>query len=417
MGIKFNDLSGWKRIRARRKAKYEYFKKINQQYNLNIPDNALYDNADKYAKDYYRHLPAGNPFAWAMQGVAVVVSIIVAVVSIVGAPFTGGTSLIAGSVAITNALAIQTVISSVASIAIMAVQNKAMNKKLDAEIAKAKAKDIKTFKEGQKAQAKGQLTSTMIYGKYDIYAQNQLYLKGAPGDTNSYNSATTYDCNAGMNGEMPSGEDYEIGEDLAYRGHIDKAGNAGYMQSALEVDFPLHDKGLDYDLFRNNQECVMNNRRVEMNKGYEILRENDYGFAGTMQDDYDRTYNTRIKPIQEVMKSVVFLQEMQSYSKGMEHEWAFCVFSTDKEKKESSILAMRKLVEEWDSAESRELRAKLSIEELIRVVFSTRYQQLDMFLMEAGDKYLDLYREEYYLEYYEIVYNDGGGVIKDDKSK
>lgn len=407
MGIKIDDLSGWKRIRAKRKAKYEYFKKINKQYNLNIPDNALYDNADKYAKDYYRHLPAGNPFAWAMQGVAVVVSIVIAVVSIVGAPFTGGSSLVMGSVAITNVLAIGTAISSVASIAIMAVQNKAMNKAIDAEIDKAKQRDRKTFKEGQKAQAKEQLTSTIIYGKYDIYAQNQLYLKGAPGDTNSYNSATTYDCNAGMNGELPSGEDYEIGEDLAYRGHIDKAGNAGYMQSALEADFPLHDKGLDYDLFRNNQECVMNHRRVEMNKGYDILRENDYGFAGTMQDDYDRTYNTRIKPLQEALKSAVFLQEMQSYSKGREHEWAFCVFSTEEENKQSSILAMRKLAEEWDSEESRKLRAELSIEELIRVVFSMRYQQLDLFLMEAGDKYLVRYKDTYILKKFK-EYESGG---------
>lgn len=242
------------------------------------------------------------------------------------------------------------------------------------------------------------LSSNIIFSKYDIYATNRIYTQGRAGDLNSFNPVRAYDANKGILGQNVKDELDKVADFTQGRAHTELAGNEGFAQSMIGANFGLEKARLDYEMFKNNAQNVLNDRLYKLNEGFAELLDAGFGIVIDVNKTYNDMFARLINPLKTQMSSAQFLKEMQSYSLGAKHTFDFLFFKDKGEQKKSAMEGFLSVMLDWDSEQSKRERAKWSDERLLEAVVEQQIVQMSVFFDDvyAGGEY----------EYYDLRYSN-----------
>lgn len=420
-GTHWSDLSGkkrWKKAHADQKNKlyqiarrYHLTKDTKPSWIQNHTPYFTFDSFEYDAKNYADHKYAHTAYVsgWSGKVVAVTLSIVVAVVSVLVAPATGGSSLytamMAGSVSTSIALAL--IGTSVAlSLGGLALATSINNKRQAKELEKSRIQQASVSQEfkQQAKQRSDTLTTLMIYGGYEIYANKSIYNQGRAGDsldTNTFSPTQSYDPTKGMRGDLQ--KDTHIDDVLQYRSQVNLAGGRDFLQKTLGVQFPLYKSEYDYNMHNEVTQKSMNTRLSEINEGFGELINAGAGLVVT--HSLERTSNPP-KAYTDIIELELgffkaklstndFLQKLERYKNGQWADFMYLYFKDATKQKDSAMKNAITLIQNWDSQESQEFRSQMSDEELLKTCIEMMMYSLEVavdFLSEA-----EIYQDTYYL--------------------
>lgn len=401
--IHWNDLSGRKRWgKAHAEKKRELFS-IAQKYRLTrdtkpeiIADNSPYYTFDSFeydAKNWadskYAHTPAVS--GWGAQLLTVTLTIVIAVASVLAVKVTGGQSLWAAinagsiSASIASAMIGGAVLTSLTIHFITAdIQNSANRKKIQEGIIKHRqsAQDFKTLSKERSTT----LSTLMIYGKYDIYANGNIYNSGRAGSSlggdNSYCPSKAYDPTSGLRGEIAQNS---VDDSITYRAHTNLAGNRDFMQSTLGTNFPLANNSINHRLNDEQTNKTMTNRLSEISEGFEKLVDAGAGLVfkhglektSNPQNAYNQILKQEIGFYKNKLMTSDFLQKQEHYKNGLWADFMFLYFKDTTLQKESAIKNTIAHLNNWETEESKALRQQASEKELVKMVIESLIYSLE----------------------------------------
>ena len=439
-GTHWSDLSGkkrWKKAHADQKNKlyqiarrYHLTKDTKPSWIQNHTPYVTFESFEYDAKNYADHKYAHTAYVsgWSGKVVAVTLSIVVAVVSVLVAPATGGSSLytamMAGSVSTSTALALMG--TSVAlSLGGLALATSINNKRQAKELEKSRIQQASVSQEfkQQAKQRSDTLTTLMIYGGYEIYANKSIYNQGRAGDsldTNTFSPTQSYDPTKGMRGDLQ--KDTHIDDVLQYRSQVNLAGGRDFLQKTLGVQFPLYKSEYDYNMHNEVTQKSMNTRLSEINEGFGELI--DAGAGLVVTHSLERTSNPP-KAYTDIIELELgffkaklstndFLQKLERYKNEQWADFMYLYFKDATKQKDSAMKNAITLIQNWDSQESQEFRSQMSDEELLKTCIEMMMYSLEVavnFLSEA-----EIYQDTYYLttkDYWQYFFKkqNGAGTI------
>lgn len=424
----WDDLSGKKRWRKAKNDKHNELFAIAQKYHLTKDTKPAYIaesdpyfeylsfeyDAKNYADSKYAHTAYVS--GWSGKIISVTLTILIAVVSVLGAPVSGGSSTIlgaalAGSVStafVVGAVAVNVTLSLIAHSVLTGVQNKSNAKKIQEGIENYRA-SASNFK-AQAKERSAELTTLMVYGKYEIYANGSIYNHGRAGTSlggdNSYSPSEAYDPTRGMRGDLA--RDRQVDDMISYRAHTALGGNKDFMQKTLGVDFPLAQSGFNYAQNAEQTQKSLDTRLAEINEGFGALIDAGAGLEFTHKVEYTSNPAKAYKDIMDIemgfFKNKLYLndciQKSEYYKNGLWAEFGYLYFKDQATQRESAMANIIELTNEWDSKESQAIRAQMSDEELLKVCIEMMSYSLDAAseylasgVMEGKPLPLGLYKE------------------------
>lgn len=289
------------------------------------------------------------------------------------------------SVGLGTEFAISIAASAISSITATAIQTNKDNQTLRDVIKASRLEYQKTsydYKE-QALERSAELTSLIVYGKYEMYAGGNLYKEGQAGsslESNSYNPAQAYDPTRGMRGDLKQ-KDVEFDKSITYKNHTALAGNKNYMQQTLKAPFPITTLGFDFDRDSELTQKGMDRRLSEINNGFGALLDAEAGITGVRNDKVESTSNPaqaykRILDYEmegffkQKLKNNDRLQKSQRYAQGLWADFDYISFRVKSASKQNNYRNQMDFLRAWESDESKAYRDTLSDEGLLKYVFS-----------------------------------------------
>lgn len=303
------------------------FSKINKEYELDIPYNDYYAVAEALGKEEGK--------TWLGHIIDNPALIVGAVLAVVSAIYTSGTSLYVYAAWVSAAISVAGVFAYGFAKEKSVKLETAINAALSGT-AMTKAKE-EAFSQGDR------LTQYIIYTDYEIYANGSIYSKNRAG-SESFSPSLDFDTAKGIFGELKYNQIDEISQN---RAHFTASGNKGFFQSTLNTEFPLAEGGITT---KQIQDSLENNARAasqRITKGFEELANNKFNFTNRLEEIMQRVLEQQVYSFYKKMINNDFLDKLKNYQKGQKADFNF--------------LYLKDFLKKAQSEEAKKSNAKKSI--------------------------------------------------------
>lgn len=292
-----------KKERNYRNKKMNTFNAINAKYELGITYDEFYPIAKKWAQDKAK--ASGGFFSKLFSsGFKGLFSLVVSVVSVI---VTWGASLAL------NAASLAASLANIANTAYgIYAQSKLLNLSMRLSSLASSLESLKNLRASEQRSA--QLTQSLIYNPYEIFANGAIYKQRGAGNRNKWSSSLPPDCNAGILGEVRTDS---FDEQLSNRAHIEKAGNSEFFNSQLNAPFPLSKGGISYAQIHDGIKNHFAIDQKRINEGFLELNKQDFNYIGTAQKIYNRVYDAQLVPHFIRLQNEDFLEKIKNYQKAL----------------------------------------------------------------------------------------------------
>lgn len=168
------------------------------------------------------------------------------------------------------------------------------------------------------AEARNTLTTLMVYGGYDIYANGRIYKQGAAG-SETFSNSLAYDTTRGMRGIL---QEDDLDEMVHSRTGGYLAGGEYFHDSVLNVEMPLAKFTFGAPQIEERIIGTFLRRTREINDAFVELSNAEFGqWAG--QAIYDRIIEEQTKSIKAELKTIDFLYKIKNYNKNLRADFDY----------------------------------------------------------------------------------------------